>query len=64
MKKDATEKALDVLQRLNVVRKDQREKVKAIMEYAGIKDVMEAIRFCVDQAYFELIGQFDEDESV
>lgn len=58
--KDSTEKTLDVLQRLNVVRKEYREPLKAIMNYICEKDVLKAVRFCVDYTYYNLIGQFDE----
>ena len=60
MKKDANEKAFDVLQRLGVILKEQREELKSVMEYCCEKDAMQAVRFCVSYTYYELIGQFDE----
>jgi len=58
--KDSTEKTLDVLQRLGVIRKEYREPLKAVMEYICEKDVMKTVRFCIDHTYYDLIGQFDE----
>jgi len=58
--KDSTEKTLDVLQRLGVIRKEYREPLKAVMEYICEKDVMKTVMFCVDHTYYDLIGQFDE----
>ena len=62
--KDSTEKTLDVLQRLDVIRKEYRDPLKAVMEYTSEKDVMKAVRFCIKYTYYELIGQFDENYEV
>ena len=58
--KDNTEKTLDVLQRLGVIQKEYRDPLKAVMEYTCAKDVMKAVRFCVEYTYYDLIGQFYE----
>lgn len=64
-KKTAVQKELDVLKRLRIIRDDQYEDVEKLMRYFCIKeDVRETIRTCIDRSYFDLIGQFEDEDTV
>ena len=63
-RKSEIDKQLDVLQRLNIVRDDQKSKLAELMAWSCDKDARHAIRDLIDLVWFERIGQYKDEDIV